>query len=376
MADPNHITFNSKAPVIRTFLREVGVSSRQIDTGSIDPMEAAQQSVSFFSLRFVARSEESVSGAKSSSKQPMQPTNISPEEAAYALRSIRKGRVRALFRTERCPGKGVAGPDIVANYHKDFSLFASRADHKVRFEDTCGFEHFSQFAPNDLRGVYFTDSTAPSELVRIGQAVVPVFKYIHGRKEVVGSAVIVSAHGKDWIVSAHHIFFDQRNGQWMGAATIDLENRLIPLEWDHVVREDRAHDYAIFRIPDLRPRTALTLVESGPDAAEPIWAIGFPDGLLSPNTPVPTGPIRGYTIGEFVMRNSLGELRSSLLVEQGASGGAIVNRRGELIGITLRLQSPVPYKYGYRWTSTIGCPLTPDLFAPRNVKASQLDAPR
>lgn len=80
-------------------------------------------------------------------------------------------------------------------------------------------------------------------------------------------------------------------------------------------------DYVVFRV-DYDNRTYLPLATSEPSIGEPVFAIGSPLNFTN-------------TITTGIVSKSYGNvIQTSVPIDHGSSGGALINQRGEVIGIT------------------------------------------
>lgn len=146
-----------------------------------------------------------------------------------------------------------------------------------------------------------------------------------------GSGVIMSADG--YIITNNHVVVDENTGVQQDKITVYMsDGTSFPAE---VIGLDEQTDLAVLKIGSAG--TTLTPAEFGDSnsllVGEEVYAIGSPGGLDLANT-ITGGHIsalnRDITIDDRVM--SL--IQTDAAINPGNSGGALINKYGQVIGIT------------------------------------------
>lgn len=146
-----------------------------------------------------------------------------------------------------------------------------------------------------------------------------------------GSGVIMSADG--YIITNNHVVVDENTGAQQDKITVYMsDGTSFPAE---VIGLDEQTDLAVLKIDPAG--TTLTPAEFGDSnslqVGEEVYAIGSPGGLELANT-ITGGHIsalnRDITIDDRVM--SL--IQTDAAINPGNSGGALINKYGQVIGIT------------------------------------------
>lgn len=146
-----------------------------------------------------------------------------------------------------------------------------------------------------------------------------------------GSGVIMSADG--YIITNNHVVVDENTGVQQDKITVYMsDGTSFPAE---VIGLDEQTDLAVLKIDPAG--TTLTPAEFGDSnsllVGEEVYAIGSPGGLDLANT-ITGGHIsalnRDITIDDRVM--SL--IQTDAAINPGNSGGALINKYGQVIGIT------------------------------------------
>ena len=143
-----------------------------------------------------------------------------------------------------------------------------------------------------------------------------------------GSAIIIE-QGKEWswAVSAGHVCYPEVTDNlimwtdvWMGMA-FNFHGEYEPV---FMVALDQVHDVCVFRVP-MTNLAAVPLAQRMPDIGDKVFLGAYPLGVYNPGH-VPF--FEGYFSGLLDGRASY-----TIPVTGGASGGGIVNKQGELVGI-------------------------------------------
>lgn len=183
-----------------------------------------------------------------------------------------------------------------------------------------------------------------------------------------GSGVIISADG--YIITNNHVVQD--------ASTIKVtlnDKRVLSAT---LVGNDPATDLAVIKVEATVPLKALNFGNSEKvRIGEPVLAIGNPFNLTSTVT---AGIISAKARNMDIIKNPTGEstiesfLQTDAAVNSGNSGGALVNVKGELIGINTAIASGNGYYTGYSFAipSNIARKVSNDLMKYQAVQRGYL----
>lgn len=132
-----------------------------------------------------------------------------------------------------------------------------------------------------------------------------------------GSGFFVSSNGV--AVSNHHVFKGSRSGH----QTVELASGE-RFSVGRILAQSEANDFIVFQVA-LNGRTVnyIPIASEVPKVGEKVYAIGSPKGFK--NT---------FASGEISQIREDNELQISVPIDHGSSGGALINSRGEVIGIT------------------------------------------
>jgi Do/DeqQ family serine protease len=167
-----------------------------------------------------------------------------------------------------------------------------------------------------------------------------------------GSGVIISEDG--YIVTNNHVISDE-NGGTAAEITVTLHNSSKPYK-ARVIGRDPNYDLAVLKID----ATALPFMLYGnsDDVQLGQWvlAVGYP---LSLETTVTAGIVsaKGRTIGINSRQGGApveSFIQTDAAVNQGNSGGALVNTDGQLIGINSAILAPSGTYAGYSFAIPVG----------------------
>ena len=153
------------------------------------------------------------------------------------------------------------------------------------------------------------------------------------KRAAAGSGVIVSADG--YIVTNNHVV----DGADELTVTLNENSKEYSAR---IIGADKATDLALIKI-DAKNLPAIVIANSDDvKVGEWVLAVGNPLGL---NNTVTAGIVsaKARTMGQGV--SSM--IQTDAAINQGNSGGALVNTRGELIGINAMLASPTGSNIGY-----------------------------
>ncbi len=153
------------------------------------------------------------------------------------------------------------------------------------------------------------------------------------KRAAAGSGVIISADG--YIVTNNHVV----DGADELTVTLNENSKEYSAR---IIGADKATDLALIKI-DAKNLPAIVIANSeNVKVGEWVLAVGNPLGL---NNTVTAGIVsaKARTMGQGV--SSM--IQTDAAINQGNSGGALVNTRGELIGINAMLASPTGSNIGY-----------------------------
>ncbi len=153
------------------------------------------------------------------------------------------------------------------------------------------------------------------------------------KRAAAGSGVIISADG--YIVTNNHVV----DGADELTVTLNENSKEYSAR---IIGADKATDLALIKI-DAKNLPAIVIANSDDvKVGEWVLAVGNPLGL---NNTVTAGIVsaKARTMGQGVTSM----IQTDAAINQGNSGGALVNTRGELIGINAMLASPTGSNIGY-----------------------------
>jgi len=138
------------------------------------------------------------------------------------------------------------------------------------------------------------------------------------RDDAIGSGFFISSDG--YLLTNQHVVTDNK------FVTVKLTTgRQLPGE---VLRSNKARDVALIKVNETN-MTALPLSMQAPDVASEVYAVGTPrDPRLS--TTITKGIISAYR-----SENDLKFIQSDVAIQQGNSGGPMVDRFGNVVAVTV-----------------------------------------
>ena len=139
-----------------------------------------------------------------------------------------------------------------------------------------------------------------------------------GQHQYQGSGFFVTANGR--AVSNYHVF----QGTLMGGEEIYLTDGR-KLKISKVIHKSEKYDFIVFDVKTSKPVNYIPLSTHKNKIGDEIFAIGSPRGL--DNT---------FSQGQIsqIRPNEDYQLQINVPIDHGSSGGALINRFGEAIGIT------------------------------------------
>lgn len=124
---------------------------------------------------------------------------------------------------------------------------------------------------------------------------------------------------KGLAVSNYHVFQGTAIGQEQIKLATDNEHAY---KVKNVIARSQEPDFIIFEV-DCSTNRYIPIAASKPKVGEKVYAIGSPRGLE--NT---------FSSGEVSQWRADNLMQISALIDHGSSGGALINERGEVVGIT------------------------------------------
>lgn len=137
-----------------------------------------------------------------------------------------------------------------------------------------------------------------------------------GTNRYQGSGFFINKNGL--AVSNYHVF----QGTYVGAEVIKLEGSDVAYNVEKVIAHDKDNDFILFTV-NCHDSNYIPISENKPKVGEKVYAIGSPRGLE--NT---------FSSGEVSQWRDENLMQISVLIDHGSSGGALINRFGQVVGIT------------------------------------------
>lgn len=131
-----------------------------------------------------------------------------------------------------------------------------------------------------------------------------------------GSGFFINSKGL--AVSNYHVF----HGTSVGAEQIKLAGSDKVYKVTEIIDSSKDEDFILFRV-NVSNTNYIPLAKNKPQIGEKVYAIGSPRGLE--NT---------FSSGEVSQWRDKNLMQISALIDQGSSGGALINEYGEVVGIT------------------------------------------
>lgn len=131
-----------------------------------------------------------------------------------------------------------------------------------------------------------------------------------------GSGFFIDSNGL--AVSNYHVF----QGTDKGLEQIKLANSDVAYKVEKVIYYDAENDFIVFQT-NCKSTCFIPIAQKRPSIGEKVFAIGSPKGLE--NT---------FSSGEVSQWRGDNIIQTSVSIDHGSSGGALINEYGEVIGIT------------------------------------------
>lgn len=172
--------------------------------------------------------------------------------------------------------------------------------------------------------IYPQNSLSP-ELIyeKVNNSVVIILAYAQNGDIFQGSGVVVSHPDSiqyRFIVTTHHIIKD--------AVRIEVKHYNKIFQTIEIISEDEFKDILILKVKDLDLQPITIGSSTNLKHGQRIYSIGSPEGFE--NT-ISEGIISGFR----QIDNSVNVIQMTAPITEGSSGGAIVNTKGELIGLSM-----------------------------------------
>src|SRR5574344_291889 len=137
-----------------------------------------------------------------------------------------------------------------------------------------------------------------------------------GKISYQGSGFFINDQGL--AVSNYHVF----KGTTIGDEAVKLEGEDKTYKVKSIIQRNEENDFIIF-VVDVRNNSYIPIAHTKPLVGEKVFAIGSPRGLE--NT---------FSSGEVSGWRDKNLMQIDALIDHGSSGGALINERGEVFGIT------------------------------------------
>ena len=171
--------------------------------------------------------------------------------------------------------------------------------------------HFSEIKAQELRGedIY----------AKINEAVVTIYAYDSNQQILTqGSGVVLNDKG--WIVTNYHVF--------NGSDKLVVKHKDKIVAYTDIIGVDVEKDILILKVADKSFQSIFIGNSDSLKVGQKIYAIGSPKGLENTMTDGIISGLRNYD------EKTKNLIQISAPISHGSSGGAVVNSKGELIGIS------------------------------------------
>lgn len=168
--------------------------------------------------------------------------------------------------------------------------------------------------------IVLAQSDLPADKIfeAVNNSVVVVISYDKDTNENQGSGVVINNMG--YIVTNYHVCDD--------AVKIEVKHYNTVLTGVDVIFKDADRDIMILKVSDeeLKPIKIGTVKNVKP--GQRVYAIGSPEGY---ENSISDGIVSGFRLDD----NNMNLIQMTTPITDGSSGGAVVNARGELIGLSV-----------------------------------------
>lgn len=168
-------------------------------------------------------------------------------------------------------------------------------------------------------------------------AYVTVKTYLLGVQPISqGSGAVIHRDDEgSYVLTAAHVCVHDARTEMLGITPLTQDTRAA-----YVIRVDLERDMCILHVPGWQAENDIDL-GAKPDIGDQVFSVSAPHGTVS-ETSVPV--ISGIFSGSWNGMNMY-----SMTIAPGSSGGMIVNRRGQLVGMTIAVPivgaDPLPYEH-------------------------------
>jgi tetratricopeptide (TPR) repeat protein len=169
-----------------------------------------------------------------------------------------------------------------------------------------------------LKTVY-SQNEIPAEQIfdMVNNSVVVVMAYDRKGNVFQGSGVVVNVNG--YIATNYHVCSD--------AYRIEIKHFSQEVKHTEIVYKDESKDILILKVKENLFKPIIIGNSSNLKPGQRVYAIGSPEGY---ENSISEGIISGYRI-----ENNSGLIQMTTPITDGSSGGAVVNTKGELIGLSV-----------------------------------------
>jgi S1-C subfamily serine protease len=172
-------------------------------------------------------------------------------------------------------------------------------------------------------------SRAAYERIAPSVVVIRTSTDVSGQGESLGTGVIINSSGA--ILTANHVVD--------GATSIELTYADGSTARGAIVQQEPSNDIAVIMGDNLPAVVVPAVMGGGANVGDEAYAVGNPFGLTaSLSAGVVSGLNRSIPLNEEITLNGL--IQFDAAVNPGNSGGPLLNRKGEVIGIVTALANP------------------------------------
>ena len=161
-----------------------------------------------------------------------------------------------------------------------------------------------------------TETLLPTEIFKLFNKAVFIVMTTDGEQAFQGSGFFIGEHGL--AVSNYHVF----QGTLTGLEKIKMVGSETLYEVIEVIHKDSERDFILFRV-NCENSCYIPIAGEKPAVGAKVYAIGSPKGLE--NT---------FSSGEVSQWRTNYLMQINVSIDFGSSGGALINERGQAVGIT------------------------------------------
>jgi serine protease Do len=188
------------------------------------------------------------------------------------------------------------------------------------------------------RAVSAVTSITSTSTIRAPLSNDPFYRFFYGdqmferQAQSLGSGVIVSADG--YVMTNHHVVMPETGGSLPKVSVILADKRELPAR---IVGLDQQTDLAVLKIEGSSLPTIPWGDSSKLRVAEWVLAIGNPFGVFSQTVTLGIVSATGRSVEGLSVYEDF--IQTDAAINRGNSGGALINSRGELVGINSAIYS-------------------------------------